>query len=82
MNGSAPRLYEVRVEGLLDGDWGPWFDGFEVTAEGSQSVLSGTVQDQAALHGVLLKIRDLGLQLISVRCADADLAPPGEAGHD
>lgn len=52
----APRhSVEIRVEGVLDRDWTTWFDGLAVTADGSQSVLSGSVEDQAALYGVLLK---------------------------
>ena len=70
MNSPPLPVYEVRVEGLLGGDWSAWFDGLEVTADGHQSVLTGPLADQAALHGVLLKIRDVGLQLISVRRLD------------
>ena len=62
--------YEIRVEGLLGQTWSAWFDGLDVTSEGVQSVLTGELADDAALHGVLAKIRDLGLQLISVRRLD------------
>lgn len=62
--------YEVRVEGLLGSDWSTWFDGLDVTTEGGQSVLFGELADEAALHGVLERVRDLGLQLISVRRLD------------
>jgi len=59
--------YEVRVEGVLDGRWGAWFGDLQVTSDGSQTVISGPVADQAALHGLLNKICGLGLALISVR---------------
>jgi hypothetical protein len=78
--GTPRPTYEVRVEGLLGDTWSAWFDGLEVTAEGEQSVLTGQLEDDAALHGVLAKIRDLGLQLISVRRLDSgDRA--GGGGH-
>jgi dihydrofolate reductase len=59
--------YEIRVRGLLDAaTWSEWFDGLAVRAEGRDTVISGPVTDQAALHGALAKIRDLGLTLLSV----------------
>ncbi|HXZ75346.1 MAG TPA: hypothetical protein VEH31_31375 [Streptosporangiaceae bacterium] len=62
--------YEVRVEGVLDGRWGAWFEDLQVTSDGSQTVISGPVADQAALHGLLNKVCGLGLVLISVRRLD------------
>ncbi len=60
-------LYEIRVEGELPGDWSNWFEGLDVTSgRNGESILSGRLPDQAALHGVLSKIRDLNLKLISV----------------
>jgi len=65
--------YEVRTEGLLDERWSSWFDGLEITAEpGGVTVITGSVADQAALHGLLAKCRDLGLPLISVRRIDLE----------
>ena len=64
--------YEIRVNGVLDGRWTAWFEGLHVTSDGSQTVICGPVADQAALHGVLNKIRDLGLVLISVHRLDPD----------
>lgn len=60
-------LYEVRVRGHLDARWASWFDGLSITheADGTTS-LRGSIADQPALHGVLQKVRDLGLDLISV----------------
>ncbi len=61
------KRYEILVEGILDRDWGEWFDGMEIrqVAEG-QTVIAGVVVDQAALHGILAKLRDLNLVLVSV----------------
>ncbi len=60
--------YEIRVKGVLDQQWRDWFDGFTITPQADdQTLLSGRVADQAALHGVLAKIRDLGLPLLLVR---------------
>ena len=65
--------YEIRVEGHLDTRWAAWFDGLALTHEtDGTTVLHGEVVDQAALHGLLQKVRDLGLPLVSVRPADAD----------
>ena len=66
--------YEIRVEGHLDRSrWSRWFDGMEVRpAEDGTTVLSGLVADQAALHGLLAKVRDLGLPLINVCRLDAN----------
>ena len=72
-----PARYEIRVQGVLDQRWTAWFEGLQVTSEGSQTVICGPLPDQPALHGVLIKVRDLGMCLISVRRLDPDGA--GEA---
>ena len=72
----SPARWEIRVEGALDQRWTAWFEGLQVTSEGSQRVISGPLPDQPALHGVLIKVRDLGMCLISVRRLD-----PNEAGE-
>jgi hypothetical protein len=60
--------YHIKVQGHLDAGWARWFDGLAITNEvDGTAVLSGRVGDQAALHGVLIKIRDLGLPLIAVQ---------------
>ena len=65
---SAPFTYEIKVEGLIDHRWAEWFGGLFITyVNESETVLIGEIQDQTALHGVLERIRDLGLNLISVR---------------
>ena len=59
--------YEIRVRGHLDGRWAAWFDGLTLSQESDgTTVLSGSVVDQAALHGLLGKVRDLGVPLIAV----------------
>lgn len=65
-----PEYYEIRIKGHLDPRWSDWFAGLELThLEGDETLLSGTLQDQAALHGLLERIRDLNLKLISVSSA-------------
>lgn len=70
---TTPAVFEIRVEGLIDDLWAEWFNGMTIThMNGVETVLVGKLQDQAALHGVLARIRDLGLDLISVRRIDGD----------
>ena len=64
--------YEISVQGVLDGRWAAWFEGLQVTDDGRQTVISGAVADQAALHGLLDKICGLGLVLITVRRLDPE----------
>jgi len=64
---ARPARYEIRVEGILDQRWTTWFEGLQIDSDHSQTVISGPVADQAALHGLLNKVRDLGLVLICVR---------------
>jgi hypothetical protein len=61
-----PRArYEIWVRGVLDGGWSAWFDGLQVSSEDrGQTRIAGPVVDQAALHGLLAKVRDLGLELL------------------
>ena len=78
MSASGGRAhYEIRVDGVLDSRWGAWFDGLQVSDDGEETVISGLLADQPALHGLLTKVRDLGLCLISVRRLDT-----GEAGNE
>ena len=62
-----PAYYEVRVDGVLDGRWSEWFQGLQIDNQGGETILSGTLPDQPALHGILDKVRDLGLSIITVR---------------
>jgi hypothetical protein len=67
--------YEIRVEGILDERWSSWFDGLDVRSAGEdETIIVGPVVDQAALHGLLSRVNDLGLVLISVRRIEDDQA--------
>ncbi len=62
-----PQIYKIRVKGHLDSKWSDWFEGLVIHLEkDGNSLFTGPVADQAALHSVLKKIRDLGIQLVSV----------------
>jgi hypothetical protein len=63
--------YEIRIDCILDERWSNWFDEFKITNEpDGVTSMTGSIVDDAALHGVLTKIRDLGLPIVSVRRAD------------
>jgi hypothetical protein len=67
----GPMVYQVRIRGLLDDRWSDWFDGMTVSAtDNGDTLLTGPVEDQAALHGLLKKVRDGGMPLISVTCLE------------
>ena len=62
-----PERYEIRIKGHLDDKWTAWFEGLTLTREDNgETLLTGPVVDQAALHGLLRKVRDLGMPLLSV----------------
>ena len=63
----GPARYEIRVADVLDARWAIWFDGLQISGQGEETVICGLLADQPALHGLLTKVRDLGLCLISVR---------------
>jgi hypothetical protein len=66
-NPGQPVVYQIRLKGHLDSQWTDWFDGLTITLEeDGDTLLSGPVVDQAALHGLLKKVRDLGMTLVSV----------------
>jgi hypothetical protein len=70
---SQPLVYQIRVEGHLGQQWMDWFDGLTITLEeDGDTLLTGPVADQAALHGLLKKVRDLGLPLVSVSPVEPD----------
>jgi hypothetical protein len=73
---AAPH-YAIRVKGHLDTSWTAWFDGLTITnvAQG-EAVLSGPIADQAALYGVLAKVRDLGLPLLAVSRVESNHDDP------
>lgn len=75
MDPDEPVLYQIRIVGHLDRRWTDWLGGLEITLEeGGDTLLTGPVEDQAALHGLLRRVRDLGMPLISVSRVE-----PGEA---
>ncbi|MBK9714993.1 MAG: hypothetical protein IPO81_27435 [Kouleothrix sp.] len=62
-----PLIYQIRVQGHLGSEWTDWFEGLSISLEDNgETLLTGPVIDQAALHGLLRKVRDLGIPLISV----------------
>lgn len=68
-----PMIYQIRIKGHLGPEWTDWFDGLTITPEeDGNTFLSGPVVDQAALHGLLKKVRDLGMPLISVTSIEPD----------
>ena len=77
----SPACYEIRVEGLLDSRWEAWFSGLQFKTDGAHTVISGLLPDQPALHGLLAKIRDLGLCLILVRQLDPHETENGTSGE-
>ena len=82
-NGQPPdtqMTYEIRVAGNLDHTWSDWFDGFDLTCKQGETILMGNVIDQAALFGVLAKINQLNLRLISVQRLD-DIQPGHSIQH-
>ena len=61
-------VYEIRVRGVLGSEWSEWFDGLDVRpGSDGDTLLIGPLQDQAALHGILAKVRDMGLPIVLVR---------------
>ena len=75
---SIPEVYEIRFRGHLDARRAQMFEGLEMAQEpGGETVLTGSVIDQAALHGILSRIRDLGVPLLSVRRLSQDEASTG-----
>jgi len=74
-------LYDIRLQGHLDTRWAAWFDGLSFTHQSDgTTVIHGPVADQAALHGLLQKVRDTGLRLVSVICVEPDQLPTHEQG--
>jgi hypothetical protein len=74
-------VYQIRIKGHLDKEWSAWFEGLTITLEeAGETLLTGPVVDQAALHGLLKKVRDLGLPLLSINRVETD-QPDSETHH-
>jgi hypothetical protein len=79
-----PGRYEIRLKGHLDSRWAAWFDGLSLTSEtDGTTIICGPVADQSALHGLLQKVRDLGVPLVSVTQVEAGQpgCPPAGPGN-
>jgi hypothetical protein len=76
-----PTIYQIRVQSHLGSDWTDWFDGLTIALEDNgDTLLTGPVIDQAALHGLLKKVRDLGMPLLSVIRVEPGQADPPDVG--
>jgi hypothetical protein len=74
------QYYVIRIKGHLDESWADWFDGMTISHEANgETVMFGSLPDQAALHGVLNRLRDLGVQLISVNPVEGEQSPGEDA---
>jgi hypothetical protein len=72
---NQPMIYRIRIMGHLGPQWSDWFGGLTITPQDhGETLLVGPIVDQAALHGLLRKVRDVGMPLISVVCVDPDEA--------
>jgi hypothetical protein len=79
-NSVMQQLHQIIVQGHLDPDWSEWFERLTIThLSNGTTLLSGPLADQAVLYGVLLKVRDLGLPLLSFTCIDPEEAPADKA---
>ena len=73
-----PSVYRIRIQGHLGQKWTDWFDGLSITVLEGDTLLTGPLDDQAALHGLMKKIRDLGMTLVSINRIEM---PGEEASH-
>jgi hypothetical protein len=77
-----PMVYQIRIQGHLGLEWTDWFEGLTLTLEDNgETLLTGSVVDQAALHGLLRKVRDLGMPLLSVNRAYPGQADAADVKH-
>jgi hypothetical protein len=77
---SQPTVYQTRITGQLDSRWADWFEGLTITLDGGDTLITGPVVDQAALQGLLKRVRDLGMPLVSVNPVEP--GPPTGLGTD
>ncbi|HEY1354584.1 MAG TPA: hypothetical protein VGF67_33655 [Ktedonobacteraceae bacterium] len=79
MDADQAAIYQIRLKGQLAQRWSDWFEGLALTIlDDGDTLLTGPLPDQAALHGVLKKVRDLGMPLLAVNCLGSD---PGAGGY-
>ena len=80
---SRSQIYQIKIQGFLDKEWADWFDGFSITHEpDGTTMLSGSVADQSALHGLLIRLRNLGMSLISVNPDNPRGKDPGRSSNE
>ena len=80
---AQPMVYQIRIEGHLGLHWTDWFEGLTITLEDNgETLLTGPVVDQAALHGLLRKVRDGGMQLVSVMRVKPDTAEASDVKQE
>ena len=72
------KWYEIRIQGHLSPDWVEWFEGMKIRQEEGQTILTGRIVDQAALHGLLARVRNLNLTLLSINPACTSKPPAAE----
>ena len=80
---AQPMIYQIKIEGHLGREWADWFEGLAITAlDNGETLLTGTVVDQAALHGLLRKVRDVGIPLLSVVRSKSDQADASDVKQE
>lgn len=78
-----PLVYQIRIKGHLGSQWGEWFEGLTITLEeDGNALLTGKVVDQAELHGILKKVRDLGIPLLSVNSVGNGTQDRKQVSHE
>jgi len=76
INANQPVVYQIKIKGQLHCEWTDWFEGLTITLEEGDTLLTGPLADQSALHGLLKKVRDLGMPLVSVSPVEPDQMDP------
>jgi hypothetical protein len=80
---NQPMVYQIKINGHLGDQWADWFEGLTITPEeDGNTLLTGTVIDQAALHGLLKKVRDLGIPLLSINSVGISPQDNEKATHE
>ena len=81
--GNQPMVYQIRIKGHLGQQWTDWFEGLTITLEDNgDTLLTGAVVDQAELHGILKKVRDLGIPLVSVNSSGQGSQGGEDVSHE